>query len=89
MKRKNTIKIKRQNAFADLDDDLSTVDGANGLALVVNVIAFIVFWVSSGSFWLSLFVTFFLYGAIGAAAIFVVRIVAWIFARRDYDAPDA
>jgi hypothetical protein len=80
--------MKKQNEFADLDDDLSTPDGANSLALIVNFVAFIVFWIVGGSFWAALVITFILHGVIAAAALLVVHPIAMCLARRDYDAPD-
>ncbi|MDR3221324.1 MAG: hypothetical protein LBU46_04840 [Candidatus Accumulibacter sp.] len=75
----------KQNAFADLEDELNKEDGFYAMAIVANILAFFGLLVFSGSFWFAAIATLFFCGVIGGGAVLVVAVVSMIFARREED----
>jgi DMSO/TMAO reductase YedYZ heme-binding membrane subunit len=73
---------KYQNAWADIEDELSTTAGNDGLVLLANFFAFVFWWISSGSFLFAVIVTPITYGGVGALALLIVHLLAAIFSRR-------
>jgi hypothetical protein len=68
--------MKKQNEFADLDDNLSTADGMKNFSLTVNFVVFIVLWIVSGSFLVTLFATFLSLVVFDFAVLLVVKSIA-------------
>ncbi|MDR2450984.1 MAG: hypothetical protein LBE85_04265 [Candidatus Accumulibacter sp.] len=78
--------MKKQNCFADLEDALDDENLWWALAILLNLVAFLVIWACTGPFWGSLILTLVSSWFFGGVPVFLLAVVSAIFARRDYDA---
>jgi hypothetical protein len=77
--------MKKQNAFADIEDAVVGEDAGQSFAYIVVFLIFIGLWIAGGSFWFAAVATLLVGGFFAAVITGVIGITAALFARRDSD----